>query len=202
MHSEKLKLALAIIVIRSRRPWETTIITLRRLTALIKEAEMAAGVLENAISLSSRILLDAMTPNRSELSADLRIEVLKRLSYNMTSAGLERTLSLISGLDDNQICQFLAYSNSLSVRESLDNIILNALNGRGQDVAVRVAALLDHVHNHVPSQKLIAKLIETINCNDLPVALAGISLAKKLSFSTDEFAAFLESLWPQRVAWF
>lgn len=109
---------------------------------------------------------------------------------------------MISGLDDGQVCQLLAYSNSAYTGESLDNIIIHALNGEGRDIAVRVAALLGAVQNHVPSPELIAKLTETINSNDLPRALAGVSLAKRLLFSVDEFSLFLETLWPQRVVWF
>lgn len=202
MHNERLKLALAIIVIRSRRPWETTTITLQRFLALIEEADIAAKVLESAINLSSQILLNAMVPDRSNLSMDLHIEVLKRLSCNITSAGMEKALPLISGLDDDQVCQLLAYSDSFCAGKSIDNIIISVLDGEGRDIAVRITALLNHVHNHVPSQELVAKLIKTINCNDALVALSGISLAKKLLFSTETFASFLDSLWPQRAAWF
>lgn len=202
MHSEPTKLALAIIIIRSRRPWETTIITLHRLIALVEEAEVATRVLENAISLSSRLLLNSMSPRHVELSTDLSLEVLRRLSHNVNTKEIIRTLPMISGLTDDQVCRLLAYSSSAHTGESLDNIIIHALNGQGRDIAVRVAALLGSVQNHVPSPELTAKLTETINCNDLPRALAGVSLAKKLLFSADEFSAFLETLWPQRVAWF
>lgn len=202
MHGEPTKLALAIIIIRSRRPWETTIITLHRLIALIEEAEVATRVLENAISLSSRLLLDATSPRHTEFSTDLSMEVLRRLAHDVSTNEITRTLPMISGLDDGQVCQLLAYSNSAYTGESLDNIIIHALNGEGRDIAVRVAALLGAVQNHVPSPELIAKLTETINSNDLPRALAGVSLAKRLLFSVDEFSLFLETLWPQRVVWF
>lgn len=202
MHSEPTKLALAIIVIRSRRPWETTTITLHRLIALIEEAEEATGILENAISLSSKILLNAVSSRHSEFSTNLSIEVLKRLSPDVTSIGIMRALPLISGLEDNQICKLLAYANAIPAEDSLNNIMIAALDGQGRDIAVRVAALLNCAQNHVPSPELLAKLTETINCNDLPRALAGVSLAKKLLLSAEEFSSFLETLWPQRIAWF
>lgn len=202
MHSEPTKLALAIIVIRSRRPWETTTITLHRLIALIEEAEEATGILESAISLGSRILLNAVSSRHSEFPTNLSIEVLKRLSPDVTSIGIMRALPLISGLNDNQICKLLAYANAIPAEDSLNDIMIAALDGQGCDIAVRVSALLNCAQNHVPSSELLAKLTETINCNDLPRALAGVSLAKKLLLSAEEFSSFLETLWPQRIAWF
>ena len=202
MHSEPTKLALAIIVIRSQRPWKTTAITLHRLIALIEEAEEATGILESAISLSSRILLNAVSSRHSEFPTNLSIEVLKRLSPDVTSIGIMRALPLISGLDDNQICKLLAYANAIPAEDSLNDIMIAALDGQGRDIAVRVSALLNCAQTHVPSPELLAKLTETINCNNLPRALAGVSLAKKLLLSAEEFSSFLETLWPQRIAWF
>lgn len=94
---------------------------------------------------------------------------------------------MISGLDDNQICKLLAYANAIPAEDSLNDIMIAALDGQGRDIAVRVSALLNCAQNHVPSSELLAKLTETINCNDLPRALAGVSLAKNSCYQLRNF---------------